>query len=226
MEKGISKLEKFLEIIKALHEPNTRENICKAFSINDRTFRNYFNNSQPMKVGKVEFSHQIRDEEGSHDVYIEGNINRKIENEKLYRSTMHPILLPLNMTEVYMLTNGLLDMLDKDSPEYENYRHLASKIYSQLSPYALKCLGDNRHFLENLDKVVYESELEMYDKNKCFGFQYAEKSRDKVKVTFLGGKVVVGRIDRQHGKLVITKGMTREVIPLDRAGVIEKIEFL
>ena len=226
MKKGVSKLEKFLEIIKALHEPKSRDSICKEFEIEDRTFRNYFNNSTPMKVGKVVFSHQIKDDGNSREVYIDGNNNRMVDDKKLYKSSMHPILLPLNMTEVYMLTNCLLDMLDKNSPEYENYRHLASKIYSQLSPYAKKCLGDNRHFLDNFEQVVYESELEMYDHNKLFMFHYAEKSRDKVRVTFLGGRVVEGRVGRKNGKLVITKGMSNEVIPIERGGIIEKIEIL
>ena len=43
MKKGVSKLEKFLEIIKALHEPKSRDSICGEFEIEDRTFRNYFN---------------------------------------------------------------------------------------------------------------------------------------------------------------------------------------
>ena len=68
MKKGVSKLEKFLEIIKALHEPKSRDSICRDFGIEDRTFRNYFNNSTPMKVGKVVFSHQIKDDGNSREV--------------------------------------------------------------------------------------------------------------------------------------------------------------
>lgn len=228
MGKELDKFATQLEIIKELHEPNTRRNICNKFTITDRTFRNYYNGNDAIRIGNVEFNYTIKETDNSLDVEMDGveQENLGVEDLLLYKSSMHPVLLPLNMTEVYMLTNGLLDMLEKDSVLYKNYKHLAEKIYSQLSPYALNRLGDNRHGFSKLSKVAYESELEMYDKIMESKFQYAEKSRDLVRITFDDGNVIEGRVNRVKRKLILTGSDSDRELDVDNLGSIKKIEIL
>lgn len=150
----VSKFERQIGIMKALHEPKDRTTICREFDINDRTFRNYFNNTDPIVIENVYFTNHIHEIDDSWDITMDGvnqDDKEQTENQLLYKSSVNPILLPLNMTEIFMLTNGLLDVFDKNTEIYKNYKHLAEKIYSQLSPYALKRIGENRHNLRKLN---------------------------------------------------------------------------
>lgn len=40
---NLEKASRIFNIIKDLHEPNTKEEICEKYTINEKTFRNYFN---------------------------------------------------------------------------------------------------------------------------------------------------------------------------------------
>lgn len=67
---------------------------------------------------------------------------RDIQKEKgkiIYQSTIHPIFMPLNLTEVYFLIVGLKS-LSKEHESFSSriYDNLANRIYSQLSEYARK----------------------------------------------------------------------------------------
>lgn len=224
-----TKLDRQIKIMKALHEPNTRKNICQKFEINDRTFRNYYNNDDPIVIDNVELNFHVNEIERSLDITIDGvdqeNVNG-IENTMLLKNSVHPILLPLNLTEIYMLTNGLLDTFEKDSEIYNNYKHLVEKIYSQLSPYAKKRIGYNRHNLQILDRVKYESEVVLYDKVNSSRFMYAEKTREKVKVIFEDGSSLIGRVNRKRGgDLIIEDADTGKEIDVENLGAIKKIEL-
>lgn len=66
---------------------------------------------------------------------------RDYEYEKgrkiVYQSTVHPIFLPLNMTEVYYLVMGLKTLAKENKNIAGNiYNDLADRVYSQLSHYA------------------------------------------------------------------------------------------
>ena len=151
-----TKIDRQIRIMKALHEPKCRKDICSDFGINDRTFRNYYNNEDPIVIDNVELSFHVTEIEGSWDITMDG-VNQEnikgVEDRMLLKNSVNPIVLPLNLTEIYMLTNGLLDTFEKDSEIYNNYKYLAEKIYSQLSPYARKRIGDNRHNLQLLENV-------------------------------------------------------------------------
>jgi len=63
--------------------------------------------------------------------------NLQSESRRLtYQSTIHPIFLPLNMTEVYYLFSGLKLLARKHTVSAEMYNSLANRIYVQLSDYA------------------------------------------------------------------------------------------
>ncbi|MDD2503092.1 MAG: hypothetical protein PHG58_04445 [Clostridia bacterium] len=65
---------------------------------------------------------------------------QNIEKELTYQSTIHPIFLPLNLTEVYYLLRGLklLAKRDKDLAGSTIYENLANRMYTQLSDYGRK----------------------------------------------------------------------------------------
>ncbi|MDD6466657.1 MAG: hypothetical protein PUF50_00545 [Erysipelotrichaceae bacterium] len=223
-----TKFEREILIMKDLHEPKTRAEICDIYGINDRTFRNYFNNTNPMVIGNIKFSHSIQ-EERHWNITMDGvNQNEKkgVENNLIYKSSVNPILLPLNMTEVYMLTNGLLDTFDKNSEIYKNYKYLVEKIYSQLSDYAIKKIGGNPHNLNKRETIEYESELKMYDKIHSSKFMYAEKTRDRVKIIFDDDSEVIGRVTRKGGELILTEEDSYNEKMIDNLGAIKEIIIL
>lgn len=224
-----TKFEREILIMKDLHEPKTRGEICHTYGINDRTFRNYFNNTNPTVIGNVKFSHHIQERDNDKNITMEGMDQTDkigVENRWLYKSSVNPVLLPLNMTEVYMLTNGLLDTFDKDSEIYKNYKYLVEKIYSQLSDYAIKKIGGNPHNLKKRETIEYESELNMYDKIHSSKFLYAEKTRDKVKVVFDDGSEIVGRVTRKGGNLILTEEDSYDEKEIDNLGAIKEIIIL
>lgn len=143
MNNNLEKASRIFNIIKDLHEPNTKEEICEKYTINEKTFRNYFNGKDTdIEICNVNFPVNLKRKKG-HTYESSGDSS----NEEEYKSSMHPIFLPLNLTEVYMLTNGLLEGLDENSPSYDLYYDIASKIYSQLSDYAKKRFPINMDLL-------------------------------------------------------------------------------
>lgn len=65
------------------------------------------------------------------------------KHKKYYQSSVNPVFLPLNMTQVYALTTGLLGYIDKDDPLRKCYENLAQEIYSQLSEYGKAIISKN-----------------------------------------------------------------------------------
>lgn len=112
--------ERRLRVACFLHEPKSREEIIARFFQSERTIRD---DLKALREGFTFMGHWIQIEE----VREKGKI--------WYVSTMHPVFLPLNLTEVYALTAGLLAALPAESPMYEMYQYLAESIYSQLSDY-------------------------------------------------------------------------------------------
>lgn len=191
MGNDLNKFVNQMNIIKYLHEGHTRSDVIAKYEISDRTFRNYFNGQSSVRLGNVEFPTVLNHVDGTHDVTIDARLN---PIDEIYKTSVHPVFLPLNMTEVYMLTNGILDMLGRNHPYYEAYRHIATKIYSQLSHYAKSCLRDNRHQLSNLDTIAYESEIDMMSKIRNYGVGFYEKRGYPVQIEYIDGTILEGVI--------------------------------
>ena len=98
--------------------------------------------------------------------------NREELNQ--YFSSMHPLLLMLNLSEINLLTNKLMD-LARDIDLEESYRHLIGKIVYQLSDYAIERLGIDETDIPKV-KPVFEDEKH-YDKRIDLGEAYDEKMR-------------------------------------------------
>lgn len=121
-------LERRLRIAGFLHSPKTREEIHSRFAISVRTISSDLNALE----GGFTFmgqTIQIKKSEDKGQVY--------------YQSTLHPVFLPLNLSEVYALTTGLLQTFSADHPLYETYKYLAEYIYSQLSEYGQDIIYDS-----------------------------------------------------------------------------------
>ncbi|MGL5540452.1 MAG: hypothetical protein ACRDBX_02325 [Erysipelotrichaceae bacterium] len=194
------KLETQIQILKYAHEPRTRNEICEKFEIEDRTIRNHFNKGDiiidnviiPLDLTKSIKGRTVL----SNDKALK---NKKLgEDQFEYRASVHPIFLPLNLTEVNMLTNELLDHLkDVDEATYEAYKHLAAKIYSQLSDYGKTRIG-NRHEMVTLGEIRYESEATLKSELEGFDLMYAFKSGDAIQVE-CDGHHYVGKVLYENG---------------------------
>ena len=110
-----------LEIAKFLHEEHTNQEIMDQFDIDSRTVRK---DLQALRDGIEVLGANIR----IHETISKGG-------RKQYKTTVHPIFLPLNLTEVYALTT-YLDTLMKDDPNSAVIHSVTNRIRGQLSDYA------------------------------------------------------------------------------------------
>ena len=117
--------ERQLEIAKYLHEPKTAQEIQNRFSIDARTLRN---DLQELEEGITVLGSTIQiSKEKSRGTYQ-------------YKTTLHPVFLPLNLTEVYALTVYLNRAIDSHDPNAEIIKNISDRIKSQLSDYAFERL--------------------------------------------------------------------------------------
>lgn len=132
--------------------------------------------------------------------YIKIDLESK-NGKKYYSSTVHPIFLPLNMTEVYAMTVGLKKVA-KNTLYQSILDDMADWIYSQLSPYAHKIINkslnlqrSNISYSAREQKFLKEDCL--FDKNRKNRLIYMEKRREYVRIIFKEkeeAKEVEGRI--------------------------------
>lgn len=121
--------ERQLEIAKFLHNPHSPKEIQEKFDIDERTARN---DLQELEDGITVLGSTI-----------------KIEKEKkgrsyFYKNTLHPIFLPLNLTEVYALTVYLDRVIDSSDPNAHMIRNISERIKMQLSDYAYEKLFSDK----------------------------------------------------------------------------------
>lgn len=200
MSKYLDKLANKLDIIKLLHNPITREECSEMLGINERTIRNYKNEGDIVIDNVVIPFKLVENSDGtslSNSKKSDKDIN---SNHLMIRSTVHPVILPLNLTEVYMLTSGILDILGSNHHQYDAYKALSDKIYSQLSPYAKTRFNGSRHGFTQLNQVVYTSESDMAEMNTNFNIGMALKLQAPVKVTTFDDKEYIGVLRHQRGE--------------------------
>lgn len=148
-----------LEIAKYLHSNPERAKICEEFMIEDRILTDYLGD---LKNG-IEFL----------DTKIQLDIV-DIESKKLEcTTTVHPIFLPLNLTEVYALTKYLPSILKEDDLGYDIILSIISKIKSQLSDYSIKKLDLVK---DNDSKVKFNPECDEFLNKKKNLILFALKS--------------------------------------------------
>jgi len=167
--------ERQLEIAKFLHKPHTPKEIQEEFGINERTSRE---DLQALEDGITVLGATI-----------------KIEKEKkgrsyYYKTTLHPVFLPLNLTEVYALTVYLNRVIDYSDPNAQMISNITDRIKLQLSDYAFERLFPDieRPGIEN--RYLNDEELARQRKGI---YMYLMKSGQKCKFIWNGDEYL-GRI--------------------------------
>ena len=226
---GKPTIEKQIELIKYLHEPHTQDEIEQHFKYSDRTTRNLFKDKIQFLNTKFPMFNRLVKGKHLSDSRLEDNQSSVIEGtDYKYRSTVHPIFLALNMTEVYMLTNHLLDLVAQNS--YEDlpmYKQLVEKIYSQLSdPTRLRINnnGGNRYHLEKRNEVNFTSEDEMFHFFKNGILLYACKSGEKIRIILEDGTRLEGNINYSRGEYYLIPNREEKLKVSDLRGKICAIE--
>lgn len=202
-KKRVNKILQQLSILKFLHQPRTRREVCDTYDIDERTFRNYFNTYETLRIDLVEFPITLQKQKKGLEIISDGKHQEENQEEIEYRSSVHPIHLPLNLTEVHMLTFGLLDLVKEREELYDAYKNIAEKIYSQCSDYAIKRLGENTHSLQMKEKIIFESEHELFMKIHHFKLQTAYKLNQEVQLVLMDGTKKQGILDIDQGEWVL-----------------------
>lgn len=115
--------ERLVDLLKTLHEGKTKKELMDYYSISTKPLEKDIN--ALIKGTKILGQNvKIRDIQREH---------RRIA----YQSSLHPVFLPLNLTEVFYLTVGLkLLAQSHESIMSRTLTYIADKIYCQLSDYA------------------------------------------------------------------------------------------
>ena len=199
--------ERQLEIAKFLHEPHTLEEIEERFDISEETRRN-----------------DIRALEEGIEV-LGATISIKKERKRgknYYRTTMHPVFLPLNLTEVYALTTYLNNVLDPSDQNTQVIRNISERIKSQLSDYALnKLFPDEKHDYTQNSYVDDESLARQRDGIRM----YLMKSGQLCKF-FWKGEEYYGRLKFGRKPYIeLESGKRLDADPNEVEFIIESLEY-
>ena len=141
-----------IELVKYLQQPHSRSDITEQFVINDRTLNSDF---KALENGidvlgctfKVRFKKYDRD-------------GRITIDESLYHSSCNPLFLPLNMTELFLLTNVIPNFLTRYDELSDSYQSLLKKLYPQLTDYCLDLMKIDKHTISNENRP-YEFEYDL-----------------------------------------------------------------
>ena len=227
----IKKLEKKLELIKELHRPMRKGDLIDLIECDgehpdspERTLRNYKKEGD-IEIGKAIIPFKVKQ---TRDKRTLSNSEKKSEDFNAYdlmeRSSVHPVVLPLNLTEVHYLTNVILDKLGRNHPDYEIYKEIANKIYSQLSDYGKQIIRGHGHDFEDLEKVIYIRECDMAGKSHRVALAMAHKSKGRVKIILLDDQCIYGVVKHRNDDFYLVKDNGEEIL-VDNLGI-KKVENL
>jgi DNA-binding Lrp family transcriptional regulator len=151
--KFMEKTERMIEILKYLHEePKTREEIAQRFGISERALSGDLSELQNGSYSFLGYNMKI-------------NLRR---GDNTYDSTIHPVFLPLNLSEVYALTIGL-KLSGKGTAFEDVFNYVSDCIYDQLSNYGQRRISEkakatNVHF-SDAHKKAYRYEEDILNAN-------------------------------------------------------------
>lgn len=111
---------RLLEMLKYLHSgAKTREEIANHFNISEKSL------SDDLKVLQDDYS------------FMGQNMKITLKRgDNTYESTIHPIFLPLNLTEIFALTIAIKTLVDESNLLKDHLHNISDRIFQQLSPYA------------------------------------------------------------------------------------------
>lgn len=202
--------ERQLEIAKFLHIPHTTGEIMERFSIDARTARSDIA--------------ALRDGIEVLGMYIQIEEERK-GRQKCYKSSLNPVFLPLNLTEIYALTVYMPRVAEKTySGNAVLLDQIASKIKAQLSTYAYDRLFPDEP-RPSEPKVSYVND-ESLAKSKEGILMYLMKSGEKCNFIYKDVKYtgsVVYREDRYQ--IMLEDGRVLDSDLKDVDFIIEDLEY-
>ena len=136
--------ERQLEIAKYLHTERTTSEIQEHFNIDARTVRS---DLQELEEGITIMGTTVQ-------------ISKEKKGRRYYyRTTLHPVFLPLNLTEVYALTVYLNRAIQDHDPNAMIIRDISNRIKGQLSPYAFQKLFPDEEMESVENRYVDDEDL-------------------------------------------------------------------
>lgn len=149
-----------IELIKYLHEQRTRKDILKEFAICERTLnedlRELYEGIEfagaKLRINTTKFNR-----DGNYSV-----------DDDFNKSTCNPIALPLDMTELFFLTNVLTAAVADKKMISDEYESILEKIYPQLSNYALRLIGKSEMEYPSRDFVFEKDSINNNALHKLF----------------------------------------------------------
>jgi hypothetical protein len=169
-----NKNESQLDILKELHgSGKTKEDLMKVYAVNERTLHTDLTELQ----NGVSFLDQP----------IKINIVKK-HGKNTYNSTVHPVFLPLNLTEAYALT-AYLKKISRGTEYGEVLNDMADWIYSQLSPYgkgridrSVQSRGECTSF--NIERPGFRDENDLIEKRRSYRIMNREKTMESGSIKY------------------------------------------
>ncbi len=159
MEK-LKPFERRIELLKLLQGKEMRTGeLAEYFGVDERTIRD---DVDALRVGMKVLGVNIKIDskhEGSQKHY--------------YKSTVHPIFLALNASQLYLLLKLLENAMLQ--PRGEVYEHIFHQVYSQITDYAEELVADKlkiRYEKSEVSNLLEEEAI----KRKSFILVYSEKS--------------------------------------------------
>lgn len=172
ISKEYSVLTRRIELIKFLQQPHTREDILGEFLINERTLNDDFSN---LEKGIDVLGCQLQVKFLKYD-----RQGRFTVDDYSYHSSCNPIFMPLNMTELFFLTN-IVPAGIKNTMMKNNYLNIIKKIYPQLSDYSASIINvDNSD-----DNKTFVFEYDLLKNNVHRQLDYLYKRANSVNATFI-----------------------------------------
>lgn len=165
--------ERQLDLVKMLHQPLSKRELAERYAVSEKTLTKDLN---ALECGKFFMGQEIR-------------LERAEGREINYVSSAHPVFMAMNLSEVFTLTIGLIQLGKKTAME-STYDHIAHDIYNQLSPYAKNLIRQRGeelgiYFRENDGYRRYRQEKECKERSKESALLYAAKSGKRCKVSYI-----------------------------------------
>ena len=201
--------ERQLQILKYLHEPRTKAEIIEKFDIDRRTVDS---DLQQLEDGIEVLGSTIR-------------VAKEKQGRKYYyKTTVHPIFLPLTLTETYALTVYMDRIVEKNNPNADMIHMISDRIKSQLSDYAFDKLYPDTERPGGGNDYISDKEL-AYRREGIV--MYLMKSGRKCRF-FWKDKEYVGRIkpDKAGKYIVVTEDGIRLDAPLSEFDfIVDSLEY-
>lgn len=165
----IKPIERRIEILKLLQGKKMRTGeLAEILGVDERTIRTDVDSlREGMKLFGVEFKIESK-HEGSQKHY--------------YKSTVHPIVLGLNLSELF----ALLKLLEKESKNYggDVYENIFQSIYSQISNYAEGTISPKLEGEHDKTSIINLLEEKAFNQSKDYKLVYWEKSGNFIEISY------------------------------------------